>query len=117
MALLSPCWVPYKRVCKFPNVLRVYKKSGRGQGTGQGIIATGPSRQTLISGQKSFANTVKIFFQGEVVKQGSVPTIPSWLRKSPLANSNDWQDCQVDVTNIPGVPALRKDGTWGLAAE
>jgi hypothetical protein len=95
----------------------VYKRAGRGQGTGQGIIATGPSRQTLISGQKGFARTVQIFFQGETVQNASTPTLPSWIRKSPLANSNDWQDCQIDVTNIPGVPALRKDGTWGLAAE
>ena len=45
MAYLTPNWVPLKRVCKFPNVLRIYKRAGRGQGTGQGAVP--PFQQTL----------------------------------------------------------------------
>jgi hypothetical protein len=118
MALLSPCWVPLKRVLKMPNVLRVYKRAGRGQGTGQGIIATHPSRGTLISARKGFLRTVQIFLQGETLLAagGVTDAGASWIRKCP-GGSNDIMDCQIDVTNIPGVPALRKDGTWGLASE
>ncbi len=114
MAYPTPVWVPLKRVCKFPNVLKVYKRAGRGQGTGQGIIATGPVSGTLVSAQKGFLRTVAIFFQGETLSNGTTPSIPSWLRKNPLSNSNDWQDAEVDITNIPGVRPLRKDGRFAL---
>ena len=109
-------WVPVKRAAKFPEVVRVYQKAGRGQGTGQGIIATGPASSVLVSAPKGFVRTVALFFQGEIVQGASVPTIPAWLRKSPGNNSNDWQDAQVDVTAIPGVRALRKDGKWAHAS-
>ena len=113
MALLSPCWVPLKRVLKFPEVLQVYKRAGRGQGTGQGIIATGTYGGRLQSAQKGFLRTVQIWLQGETVKNPSAPpALPSWIRKSPLG-SNDLMDVQIDVTNIPSVRPLRKDGTWG----
>ncbi len=104
-------WVPLKRAMKFPNILKVYKRAGRGQGTGQGIVAFTNSG-VLLSAQKGFLRTVQIFFQGEVVGQPSTPTLPAWIRKSPLSNSNDWQDCQVDVTAIPSVRPLRKDGRY-----
>ncbi len=112
MAYPTPLWVPFKRVRKFPNVLKVFKRAGRGQGTGQGIIATGPASSVLVSAPKGFERTIQNFFQGPNPKQGGAPSIPSWLRKDPLSNSNDWQDCQVDITNIPGVRPLRKDGRW-----
>lgn len=200
MAFLTPNWIPLKRVCKFPNVLKVYKRAGWGQGTGQGIPPTANS-SALLSAPKGFLRTVANFFvnngaesglnlqvlqtlaafaptgtagqfsftatTGVVVGQtvkisgtyggtGSItgyvnPTsylvsvtngtstatlttlggaaivttsgtpsgltvtlagLPAWIRKSPGNNSNDWQDCQIDVTNIPGVRPLRKDGRW-----
>jgi hypothetical protein len=107
-------WVSIKLAAKFPHVIAVYGRAGRGQGTGQGIIATGPPSANLVSAPKGFLRTVQIFFQGETVQNASVPTIPSWLRKRPLSNLNDWQDCQVDVTAIPGVRSLRKDGRLTL---
>ncbi len=112
MAFLSPLWVPVKRAATFPEVIRVYKRAGRGQGTGQGIIATRPSPRGILGEPKGFLRTIAIFFQGETVQNASTPTIPSWLRKSPLSNSNDWQDAEVDVTNIPGVRSLRHNGKW-----
>ena len=50
MALLSPCWVPLKRVLKMPEVLQVYKRAGRGQGTGQGLHGA-PDKLTNGHGQ------------------------------------------------------------------
>lgn len=114
MAYPTPVWVPFKRVRKFPQVQRVYKRAGRGQGTGQGIIATNPPSANLVSAQKGFERTIMNFFQGPTAAQGGAPAIPSWLRKNPLSNSNDWQDCEVDITNIPGVRPLRKDGRYAL---
>ena len=205
MAFLTPNWVPLKRVCKFPNVLRVYKRAGRGQGSGQGAVppfqqtltgfatATGTTGQvsftaatypvqvgqeltisgtlggsgsisgyanpttyligatngsttatittvsggvvttvagtitgativagttpvgTLISAVKGFLMTVKIAVQGESLPgtgNPSPPALPAWIRKNPLSNFSDWQDVQIDITNIPGVRPLRKDGRW-----
>ena len=205
MAYTTPLWIPLKRVCKFPNVLRIYKRAGRGQGTGQGAVppfqqtltgfatATGTTGQvsftastypvqvgqevtisgtyggtgsitgytnpttylvgatngsttatltslsggvlttvagtatgitvvagtsppgTLLSAQEGFLMTVKVAVQGESLPgtgNPSPPALPAWIRKSPLSNSTDWQDVQIDVTNIPGVRPLRKDGRW-----
>ena len=119
MALLSPCWVPLKRVLKFPEVLQVYKRAGRGQGTGQGIIATGTYGGRLQSAQKGFLRTVQIWVQGESLPgtgNPSPPALPSWIRRLPPLSSStplDLMAVQIDVTNIPGVRPLRKDGTWG----
>jgi hypothetical protein len=112
MASPSPCWVPVKRAMKFPNVLKVYKKGGRLQETpiADGLVAFTNS-SVLLSAQKNFLRTIQVFFQGEVVQNASVPTIPSWLRKCPLG-TNDLMNCQVDVTNIPSVRPLRKDGRY-----
>ncbi len=116
MAYLTPCWVPIKRVLKMPEVLQVYKRAGRGQGTGQGIIATGDYDGKLQSGQKGFLRTVQIWLQGETLSNtGSPPALPSWIRfMPPLASStpHDIMTCQIDVTNIPSVRPLRKDGRW-----
>jgi hypothetical protein len=210
MAYLTPLWVPFKRVVKFPNVLKVYKRAGWGQGTGQGIPPIANS-SALLSAPQGFETTVRNFFThsgaesglnlqvlqtltgiattgiagqvsftastlpvvvGQTVKiagalggtgsftgysnptsylvgvtngtttatlttltGGAIVTVagtitgatvttaglPSWLRKNPgsngtanfgWSNSSDWQDCQVDITNIPGVRPMRKDGRW-----
>jgi hypothetical protein len=112
---MTALWVNVRKAAKFPEVMRVYKKAGRGQGTGQGIIPTGPVSSQLVSEPKGFLRTIQIFFQGEIVQNASVPTLPSWLRIRPgLVGSQKctWQDCQVDVTNIPGVRPLRDNGKW-----
>jgi hypothetical protein len=205
MAYLTPNWIPLKRVCKFPNVLRVYKRAGRGQGSGQGTVppfqqtltgfatAAGTTGQvsftastypvqvgqevtlsgvlggtgtisgytnpttylvgvtngsttatlttlaggvvtttagtisgitvvagttpvgTLLSAVKGFLMTVKIAVQGESLPgtgNPSPPALPAWIRKDPGSAPSDWQSVQIDVTNIPGVRPLRKDGRW-----
>lgn len=91
-------WVNLNRAAKFPEVMKVYKRAGRGQGTGQG--ATGAAG----SAQKGFLVTVK-----RAVNESNGAALPAWIRKSPGA-SNDWQDCQVDVTAIPGVRPLMVNG-------
>jgi len=78
-------WVNTNKAAKFPEVINVYARAGGGQG----------------SGKKGFLKAV----------QAAVLAGASWVRKAPGA-SNDWQDSQVDVTNIPGVRALRHDGKW-----
>ena len=103
-------WVSVVKAAKFPEVERVYKRAGRGQGTGQGIPSFTNSG-VLLSAPKGFLRTVAIFFQGET-PSAPKPTLPAWIRKSPLSNSNDWQNAQVDVTAMPGVRPLRKDGKW-----
>jgi hypothetical protein len=205
MAFTTPLWIPLKRVVKFPNVLKVYKRAGRGQGSGQGATKTfqqtlagfatavGTTGQvsfsastfpvqvgqevlisgvyggtgsisgyanpttylvgatngsttatltnlaggvlttvagtatgitvsaqtspvgTLLSAVKGFMMTVKIAVQGENlpgVGNPSPPALPAWIRKDPGSAPSDWQNVQIDVTNIPGVRPLRKDGRW-----
>jgi hypothetical protein len=103
-------WINVRKAAKFPEVIRVYKRAGRSQGSGQAVPSYGAG--LLQSAPKGFLRTIQIFFQGESVQNASVPTLPAWLRKKPLSNSNDWQDCQVDVTAIPGVRPLRDNGKW-----
>lgn len=95
-------WVNLNRAAKFPEVISVYKRAGRGQGTGQG----GAGGSTPKSAAKGFLQTVKGF-----VNESSGAALPAWIRKSPLG-SNDWQNCQVDVTAIPGVRPLKVNGKW-----
>ena len=82
-------WVNLNRAAKFPEVIKVYKRAGRGQGQGAAQAA-------------GFLTTVKRLVSEQA-------TVPAWIRKSPGA-SNDWQDVQVDVTAIPGVRALNVNG-------
>lgn len=84
-------WVNVNRAAKFPEVVKVYKRAGHGQGGTEAQAA-------------GFLNTVR-----KAVTSGSA--LPSWIRKAPLA-SNDWQDSQVDVTAIPGVRPLHTNGKW-----
>lgn len=100
-------WVRFKKVRLFPEVIKVYKRAGGGQGSGQGTIgATTPA-----SGIKGFDNYVRKLFQDAA--NGLSPTLPAWLRASPGSSVSDaWQNCQVDVTAIPGVRKLRFDGKW-----
>jgi hypothetical protein len=92
-------WVNLNRAAKFPEVEKVYKRAGRGQGSTQSAGATTPA-----SARYGFLTYVK-----RLVSETA--SIPSWVRFMP-AGSNDWQNCQVDVTSIPGVRALRTNGKW-----
>lgn len=103
-------WVNVRKAAKFPEVERVYKRAGRGQGTGQGIPTYAAG--LLQSAPKGFLRTIAIFFQGEALSGSGTPSIPSWLRQGPGSAPNDWQNAQVDVTAIPGVRPLRDNGKW-----
>lgn len=94
-------WVNVNRAAKFPEVNAVYKRAGFGQGAGGSAGGTTP--KSAIGG---FLQTVR-----KLVTLSNGAALPSWIRKSPLA-SNDWQDCQVDVTAIPGVRPLNTNGKW-----
>lgn len=98
-------WVNVNRAAKFPEVNRVYKRAGFGQGVPgsptQPFAGNPPN-----SAPRGFLETVRA-----AVSLASGAALPSWIRKSPLG-SNDWQDCQVDVTAIPGVRKLNTNGKW-----
>jgi hypothetical protein len=98
-------WVNVNRAAKFPEVNRTYKRAGTGQGAyvpGNGVPPwTGNPPN---SAPRGFLETVRF-----AVTQANGAALPSWIRKSPMG-SNDWQDCQVDVTAIPGVRALNTNG-------
>lgn len=90
-------WVNVNRVASAPEVMQVYKRAGRGQGTGQGVAGG----STPKSASKGFLQTVKRF-----LSEG-VQATPAWIRKSPGGGPADWQNAQVDITAIPGVRPLR----------
>jgi hypothetical protein len=94
-------WVKVKEAATYPEVINVYARAGRGQGSTQGAGATTPKQA-----QKGFLATVKRF-----VNESNGASLPAWIRRAPLA-SNDWQDTQVDVTAIPGVRKLRANGKY-----
>jgi len=95
-------WVNVNRVASFPEVMKVYSRAGRGQGSTQGAGATTPKNAA-----KGFLQTVKRF-----VNEG-VQALPAWIRKSPGSGPGDWQNVQIDITAIPGVRKLRAtNGKW-----
>ncbi len=89
-------WVNVNRVAFFPEVIKVYGRAGRGQGSTQGAGSTTPSHAP-----KGFLMTVKRAVSENII------ALPAWIRKSPLSGPNDWQNVQIDITAIPGVPVLR----------
>lgn len=99
-------WIRFKKVRLFPEVVKVYKRAGGGQGSGQGTIGAGSPK----SGIKGFDNYVRTLFQD--ASRGLSPTLPAWLKASPGSLADDWQNCLVDVTAIPGVRVLRDNGKW-----
>jgi hypothetical protein len=101
-------WVNLNRAAKFPEVEKVYKRAGWGQGTGQGSDGAA----VPASARKGFLTYVKYLVQGAA--NGTIAR-PAWIRLSPNA-SNDWQDVQVDVTAIPGVRVLGANGKWNNPA-
>lgn len=103
-------WVNVNRAAKFPEVMKVYKRGGWGQGAqGKQTAGQPQSGGTPTSAPRGFLETVRAFVTGT---NGNVPVaLPAWIRKSPLG-TNDWQDAQVDVTAIPGVRPLTTGGKW-----
>ncbi len=96
-------WVNVARAAGFPEVIAVYNRAGRGQGSTQSAGGTTPKRAA-----KGFLTTVK-----RAVSESAGASLPSWIRKAPgLVGSADWQNVQVDVTTIPGVRKLRVNGKW-----
>lgn len=109
-----PTWVPVARAAKFPEVNKVYKRAGEGQGTGQGTPAAPNTNSSLLnSAPMGFLKTVQNFVRGNNPDGTSVGyPLPAWIRQTPGITNSSWQDYQVDVTNIPGVRPLRKDGKY-----
>lgn len=84
-------WVSFKKVRHFPAVLKIYERDGGGMGQG----AAGSNSK------KGFWKAVKA-----AIVAGS-----AWVRSPPvLGKMVDFQDAQIDVTAIPNVPALQKNG-------
>jgi hypothetical protein len=100
-------WVDVNRAAKFPEVVRVYGRAGFGQGALQsGSGVTQPySGNPPNSAPRGFLETVRAY-----VSLASGAPLPSWIRKSPGGGPGSWQDCQVDVTTIPGVRPLNTNG-------
>jgi hypothetical protein len=94
-------WVNLNRAAKFPEVINVYARAGRGQGSTQGAGGSTPKQAA-----KGFLMTVKI-----AVNESAGAALPAWIRKAPGA-AGDWQNVQVDVTAIPGVRKLNVNGKW-----
>lgn len=96
-------WADVIRASTFPEVISVYARAGRGQGSTQSAGGTTPKR-----GAKGFLMTVK-----RAVSESAGAALPAWIRKSPGSGPGDWQNVQVDITAIPGVRPLRlTNGKW-----
>ena len=100
-------WVNLNRAAKFPEVVKVYKRAGWGQGAQQsGSGTTQPYvAGSINSAPRGFLETVR-----KAVSLNSGAALPSWIRFNTA--SQDWQNCQVDVTAIPGVRPLNQNGKW-----
>lgn len=96
-------WVNVNRVAGFPEVINVYARAGRGQGSTQSAGGTTPKQAA-----KGFLMTVK-----RAISESAGAALPAWIRKSPGGGPADWQNAQVDITAIPGVRPLRlTNGKW-----
>jgi hypothetical protein len=102
-------WVNLNRAAKFPEVIRTYKRAGWGQGAQQsGSGTTQPySGNPPNSAPRGFLETVRAAVSSSFSNGAA---LPSWIRKSPGGSAGDWQNCQVDVTAIPGVRPLNVNG-------
>lgn len=100
-------WVPVNKAATFAEVKKVYKRAGTGQGA-NALQTAGQSQTagTPTSAPRGFLETVRF-----AATQKAGAALPAWIRKSPLG-TNDWQACDVDVTAIPGVRPLQKNGKW-----
>lgn len=102
-------WVNLNRAAKFPEVVKVYKRAGWGQGAAAAGQTTQPwSGGPPNSAVRGFLETVRAAVSSSFSLGAA---LPSWIRKAPgLDGTNDWQNVQVDVTAIPGVRALNQNG-------
>lgn len=108
---LAKNWIKVKEAMTYPEVIRVFKKAGGGQGAGNGFGAAGVNGPTTpASAPRGFLNAVRYYFQS--ASNGTGQTLPAWLRAAPGSAPGDWQNSQVDVTSIPGVRQLRDNGKW-----
>ena len=103
-------WVNLNRAAKFPEVIRTYKRASYGQGALQsGSGVTQPySAVPPNSAPRGFLETVLKYVQN--ASNGLLPSLPAWIRLAPGGAAADWQNCQVDVTAIPGVRSLNTNG-------
>ena len=101
-------WVDTNRAAKFPEVIKVYKRAGWGQGA-QGQQTPGQPQNVGLptSAPRGFLETVR-----KAVSLSSGAALPSWIRYSPNNEAQSWQNSQVDVTAIPGVRPLDTNGKW-----
>ena len=103
-------WMSAKRASTLPEVKKVYKRAGTGQGA-FGVQTAGQSQTTgnPTSAPRGFLETIRF-----AVTQANGAALPAWIRKSPgTGSAPDWQNCQVDITAIPGVRKLRlTNGKW-----
>lgn len=111
---IASIWVPVYKAATFAEVKKVYKRAGRGQGTGQGTPTAPPGNSTMpTSAPLGFLETVREAVQGKNVDGTLVGhPLPAWIRVPPNVTKGSWQNYQVDVTNIPGVRVLRDNGKW-----
>lgn len=101
-------WVNVNRAAKFPEVERVYKKAGWGQGAAQVGNTQSWSGGPPNSAVRGFLETVRAAVSASFAAGAS---LPSWIRLAPgYTESRAWQTAQVDVTTIPGVRALNTNG-------
>ena len=118
--IAGPIWVPVRKAATFAEVKKVYKRAAQGQGAPLNNIGgpSGPSNNgglSLVSAPRGFLETVRWFFQGpnpNGTETGGRNELPAWIRVRPGFTNQGWQDCQVDVTAIPGVRPLRDNGKW-----
>lgn len=103
-------WVNVNRAAKFPEVLRVYKRAGWGQGTGQSASGQPQNVGAPSSMPKGFLTYVKYLVQGAA--NGTI-ALPAWIRVEPgYEESKAWQTVQVNVSAIPGVRPLYTNGKY-----
>jgi hypothetical protein len=102
-------WVNVNRAAKFPEVMKVYKRAGWGQGAfGQQIAGQSQTNGTPTSAPRGFLETVRAAISASFANGAA---LPAWIRVAPgYEESRAWQTAQVDVTAIPGVRPLFTNG-------
>ena len=104
-------WVNVNRAAKFPEINRVYKRAGWGQGAyGQQTAGQSQSAGVPTSAPRGFLETVRAAVSASFA---SGAALPAWIRLAPgYEESRAWQTCQVNVSAIPGVRPLLTNGKY-----
>lgn len=103
-------WVNVNRAAKFPEVMKVYKRAGWGQGayTAGGSVGQPQNVGTPTSAPRGFLETVRAAVSASFANGAA---LPAWIRTAPgYEESRAWQTCQVNVSAIPGVRPLLTNG-------